>query len=1036
MSLVLAFGVLQYAPPALAQSDQGEEARSPLARAYGKNNPFALGELPPGRLRQHIEGLPAAAQQRALDWMHRFDFMESDMPYIHVDSTGGVFYEDPIFDHDHVEESGGGGSIALPQEITLSGAFSLHSKPGAARTVYLDMDGHVVTGTAWNNSSGHNTLHMRPYDTNGDDNTFTQSELNDIAEVWKRVAEDFAPYDIDVTTEEPPSFGPNVGHILVTRKKDEFGNSIYVCGCGGVAYVGVWGISSYAYYQPALVFLDGVGGPHSISEAASHELGHNIYLSHDGTATLGYYSGHGSGNTDWAPIMGVGYSAHVTQWSKGEYQSANNQQDDLDIIRNYLGYRVDDHEDVNFAQATPLTVTSNTVVSATTPVSDAANSNPANKGIIEDRSDVDLFYVDVGAGTIDLTITPAWIESYASGTRRGVNLDIEATLYDEFGVQVDQDNPTNDTFARVTASVAAGRYILAIDGVGVGDPLTNGYTDYGSIGQYFINGTVPAAVVATDPPTAPGDLAATPDGDANILLDWTDPPSTLESNEDGYRVLRETDGGGFVQIADLPSDSTGFADNNLASGSYRYQVQVYNGLGTDTSNTTDAIVISLPSVAYATSETSVDGSIQAGSYLDTQGASGSEVLEEEHTGGPRRNRVSLLEHRWNITGVTPGAQVVLEVDAEFENNNDGDDIQFAYAINGGSYIDLPLLNNGTGRQVLSANLPPTTSGTVTLRARDTDRAAGNYSTDRLSVYRIEINSSGDAGDQPPLVTITEPVDGFSASAGETIVFSASATDFEDGDLSGAIAWRSDVDGSLGSSATVNISTLSVGQHLVTAEVTDSADNTGDDSITVNISDPATNNPPQVAITSPANGSSFAQGDNVSFTGTASDPEDGNIASGLSWTSSLDGSIGSGASFSTSGLSVGSHTITAMATDSGGLGDTAQISLTITVPPSGLEFYGMADGGSCGPGSTMTTTAGGSDSATLCGSGFAAGASVSFENGSGPAPSVSSVSVIDSSNISVSFTSKRRGKQNRVWDVRVTNPGGATAVCSGCLTLVP
>ena len=174
------------------------------------------------------------------------------------------------------------------------------------------------------------------------------------------MAEDFAPYDIDVTTEEPPAFGPNVGHILVTRKADENNRNIYNCSCGGVAYVGVWGLSNYTYYQPALVFLDGVGGPHNISEAASHELGHNLNLSHDGTSTVGYYSGHGSGNTDWGPIMGVGYYAQISQWSKGEYADANNTQDDLQIIANYLSYRADDHEDVNFASASPLVITGGT----------------------------------------------------------------------------------------------------------------------------------------------------------------------------------------------------------------------------------------------------------------------------------------------------------------------------------------------------------------------------------------------------------------------------------------------------------------------------------------------------------------------------------------------------------------------------------------------------------------------------------------------------------------------------------------------------
>ena len=52
------------------------------------------------------------------------------------------------------------------------------------------------------------------------------------------------------------------------------------------------------------------------------------------------------------------------------------------------------------------------------------------------------------------------------------------------------------------------------------------------------------------------------------------------------------------------------------------------------------------------------------------------------------------------------------------------------------------------------------------------------------------------------------------------------------------------------------------------------------------------------------------GDNITFTGTATDTEDGNISGSLAWTSSRDGNIGSGASFSTTTLSVGTHTVTA------------------------------------------------------------------------------------------------------------------------------
>ncbi len=106
-----------------------------------------------------------------------------------------------------------------------------------------------------------------------------------------------------------------------------------------------------------------------------------------------------------------------------------------------------------------------------------------------------------------------------------------------------------------------------------------------------------------------------------------------------------------------------------------------------------------------------------------------------------------------------------------------------------------------------------------------------------------------------------------------------------------------------------------------------------------------NTAPSVSITSPANGSSFAAGASVSFTGTATDTQDGSLTASLAWTSSINGSIGSGGSFSTSTLSAGTHTITAAVTDSGGLPGSASISVTInagvTALTNGVAITGLA-----------------------------------------------------------------------------------------------
>jgi subtilisin len=94
-----------------------------------------------------------------------------------------------------------------------------------------------------------------------------------------------------------------------------------------------------------------------------------------------------------------------------------------------------------------------------------------------------------------------------------------------------------------------------------------------------------------------------------------------------------------------------------------------------------------------------------------------------------------------------------------------------------------------------------------------------------------------------------------------------------------------------------------------------------------------NTSPSVTITSPADGASFDSEATISFAGTASDAEDGNLTSSLVWTSDLDGQIGTGGSFSEV-LSDGTHTVTASVTDSGGLAGSA--SITVTVEASGGE----------------------------------------------------------------------------------------------------
>lgn len=183
------------------------------------------------------------------------------------------------------------------------------------------------------------------------------------------------------------------------------------------------------------------------------------------------------------------------------------------------------------------------------------------------------------------------------------------------------------------------------------------------------------------------------------------------------------------------------------------------------------------------------------------------------------------------------------------------------------------------------------------------------------------------GNTPPAVTITSPADGTTVVEGRVISFAGSATDAEDGDLSSSLGWESNLDGVIGAGRLFSAA-LSVGTHTITASVTDSGNLDGFDAVSVNVQ---ANTVPSVTINSPTDGATFTQDTSITFIGTATDAEDGDLTAVLRWLSSLDGEIGAGGSFSTSALSVGTHAISASVTDSGELAGSSAVSISVIEP---------------------------------------------------------------------------------------------------------
>lgn len=191
-----------------------------------------------------------------MEKLHKFSFPHQDTEFLHVDMDGGIFYVDPSLPEQAAVVETTTAEAAPVLTFDPGKAFLLHSRPASSRKVFLNFQGGVISGTAWSATS----LTALPYDTDGNPALFSDTERRVIADIWHRVAEDYAPFDIDVTTERPTAFGPYVGHVMITRDTDAYGIAMPAKGAGGVAYVNAWGYANYATaYSPAFVYFNNLG---------------------------------------------------------------------------------------------------------------------------------------------------------------------------------------------------------------------------------------------------------------------------------------------------------------------------------------------------------------------------------------------------------------------------------------------------------------------------------------------------------------------------------------------------------------------------------------------------------------------------------------------------------------------------------------------------------------------------------------------------------------------------------------------------------
>ena len=389
-------------------------------------------------------------------------FVEDPSAFLSADGMAG--YIEPV--PDDVPTDASADTPVEPPLVEADGStpidvFALHSLPSSTKVVYLDFDGHQMENEYWNSAYSVGPFTNLPYDIDGDPSTFSDTERARILEIWQYVADDYAPFDIDVTTQDPGIDGlrksnsgdTTFGTRTVITSSDWFAPANDGRRIGGIALLNVFTSSTdHASY----VFSSNLSGGRAkyVADAASHEAGHTFSLSHDGTASASYYGGHGT----WGPIMGTPYSRSVTQWSNGQYPGANNTEDDLDKIGARGGLRTDDH--------------ANTAGGAT------AVSAGTHAGLIGVGGDVDTFRVTPAGGDTRITV---------AAPAPATNLLARVTVRGSGGNVVAEIDPSVAAGWSLSTVVPASAGTFTVEVAGTSWLAADtGFVTYGSVGAYSL----------------------------------------------------------------------------------------------------------------------------------------------------------------------------------------------------------------------------------------------------------------------------------------------------------------------------------------------------------------------------------------------------------------------------------------------------------------------------------------------------------------------------------------------------------------------
>ena len=431
--------------------------------------------------------------------------------------------------------------ILLFTALLFSGsAFSvpkLNSLPSASATIFLDFDGHTVISSIWNG---------------GLPIFCAASGLSDqqITEVFNRVAEDYRPFNVNITTDSTYFLAAPMTkriRMIITP------TSAWCPGPGGIALVGSF---TRGDDTPCFAFSDRLGPfyPPYVAEACAHECGHTLGLLHQSkygadcvTPIETYNTGTGTGEIGWAPIMGNSYYRNFTNWNNGPTpDGCTALQDNLNTIvtQNGFSYRADDYGETMGTGTFAL-----------------PSTNFSVNGIISTSTDKDAFKMTLTQNSsIHLSASPASV----GANNAGADLDIKLSLYNSVGTLIATFDPPATLSVTVDTVLTAGTYYVMVSGTG-----NVNISSYGSMGSYILSGTT-------------GTL---PIHDINLSgiiektrhnLKWT---IVADEPISSVAIEASTDGSGFRSLTSVAGNISSFSYDPYQNSTIYYRLKVTSVTG-------------------------------------------------------------------------------------------------------------------------------------------------------------------------------------------------------------------------------------------------------------------------------------------------------------------------------------------------------------------------------------------------------------------------------------------------------------------------